>query len=141
MWSFLRWMKKHLKIPNIQRFLRMKSTTASLSRRKIPLIIPNCGLTYVKIAIYRFVMVYSHMKVTLWYLVFLLLYHIKGFIAKWYLCSYLVNPCQRISQDLDTYVSHLFNHLFHFKLEHISGIYCCQVSTVLIMIVVKTGRR
>ena len=116
----------------------MKSTTASFFRRKIPLIIPNCGLTYVKIGIYMFVMVYSHIKVTLWYLVFLLLYHIKGFIAKWDLCSYLVNPCQRMSQDLDTYVT------FKASLSLQIGTYIwnllLQVSNVLIMIVVKTGR-
>ena len=126
------------KNPNIQRFLRIKSTTASVFRRKIPLIIPNCGLTYVKIGIYMFVMVYSHMKVTLWYLVFLLLYHIKGFNAKRDLCSYLVNPCRRMSQNLDTYVT--FKASLSLQIRTYIWNLLLQVSTVLIMIVVKTGR-
>lgn len=40
-------------------------------------------------------MVYSHMKLTLQYFVFMLLRHIKGFTAKLDLCSYPVN----LSQD------------------------------------------
>lgn len=40
-------------------------TTASFSRRKIPLLIQKCGFTHVKIRIYtEIVMVYSHMKLT-----------------------------------------------------------------------------
>ena len=124
---------KKTKYPKI---LRIKSTTASVFRRKIPLIIPNCGLTYVKIGIYMFVMVYSHMKVTLWYLVFLLLYHIKGFNAKRDLCSYLVNPCRRMSQDLDTYVT--FKVSLSLQIRTYIWNLLLQVSTVLIMILAKT---
>lgn len=67
-------------------------TTASFSRRKIPLLIQKCGFTHVKICIYtEIVMVYSHMKLTLRYFVFMLLYHIRSFTVKLNLCSYPVN--------------------------------------------------
>lgn len=82
-------------------------------------------------------MVYSHMKLTLQYFVFMLLHHMKGFTAKLDLCSYPVN----LSRDepgfryICNFFSISFISDFNTYLE-----FATAVSTVLIMIVAETGR-
>ena len=131
-------MKKHLKIPNIQRFLRMKSTTISFFRRRIPLLIANCGLTYVKIGIYVCDALFTYESNLVISCLFASLPH-QRFYCKMgllFLSSksmskdepgfrYICNFKASLSLQIRTYIWNLL----------------LQVSTVLIMIVVKTGRR